>query len=163
MTLGLGFTLVDAITIFALIAGPIVAVIITLWAQSRSEKRAQKQRLFLTLMAHRKSNPPAIEWVNALNLIDVVFSEVPEIVRDWHNLFDVIQQKPQMNMDQFRARYLTLLSGMARHLGYKTLEQVDIDQFYSPDAHGMMVTRQEALQNEFLRVLNASKSFSESN
>jgi hypothetical protein len=45
----------DYITIFALFAGPAIAVIITLWHQSRTTKKEAKQKLFLDLMSNRKS------------------------------------------------------------------------------------------------------------
>jgi hypothetical protein len=43
----------DIVTIIALIVGPVIAVIITLWSQKRSEKRLAKRQLFVTLMANR--------------------------------------------------------------------------------------------------------------
>lgn len=67
--------------IAAIIIGPLVAVLITVWLQRRHQKYDAKLRLFTTLMIHRKSNPPAFDWVNALNLIDVVFEDDQEIVR----------------------------------------------------------------------------------
>jgi hypothetical protein len=80
----------DYITIFALFAGPAIAVIITLWHQSRTTKKEAKQKLFLDLMSNRKSMPPSQQWVNALNLIDVVYQDSPIIVRSWHDLFQII-------------------------------------------------------------------------
>jgi hypothetical protein len=111
-------------------------------------------------MAHRKSNPPAAEWVNALNLIDVVFAKNPAVVAAWHNLFQTAQIHP-MPQATWNHQYLSLLSVMARELGYRQLEQVDIDQFYSPQVHGDIAAKQKEVQDEILRVLKASKNFSE--
>jgi hypothetical protein len=76
----------DVVTIIALILGPVIAVIITLWSQERSEKRNAKWQLFLTLMANRKGGPSR-EWVNALNLIDVIYAGERRIVQLRHTLY----------------------------------------------------------------------------
>jgi hypothetical protein len=118
----------DVITIIALIVGPVAAVCITLWHQRRTEKRAAKERLFTNRMAHRRSWPPTPEWVNALNLIDVVYADNPTIVRKWHALYDILIQGP-LNVARFNHQYLELLSSMATSLGYRSLQQTDIDKF----------------------------------
>jgi len=58
----------DILTLVALVLGPLLAVWWTLRHEDHKQKRAAKERLFLTLMAHRKSNPPAADWANSLNL-----------------------------------------------------------------------------------------------
>src|SRR6185312_16955827 len=78
----------DWLTLAALILGPTLAVWLTLNFQKRTEKRAAKDRLFMTLMAHRKSTPN-LEWATALNLIDVVYSGHPTIVGKWHSMYNL--------------------------------------------------------------------------
>jgi hypothetical protein len=56
-----------------------------------------------------------------------------------------------------------MLSKMATVLGYKGLEQTDIDKFYFPQAQADLDKRQQDVATEFLRVLKASKNFSEGN
>lgn len=144
-------------TLIALFLGPVSAVAITLWHQRRTEKRASKERLFITLMAHRKSFPPTFDWAQALNLIDVVYAKHPKIVKLWHDLYDILCQVP-ISDQKFNHKYLDLLSAMAKVLGYKTLHQTDIDKFYSPQAHGTHAQQQQELAQELLRVLKASGS-----
>jgi hypothetical protein len=147
----------DIVTIIALIVGPVAAVCITLWYQRRTEKRATKERLFMSLMAHRKSMPPTPDWANALNLIDVVYADSPTIVRQWHSLYDVLTQAP-MNMQRFNHLYIELLSLMATSLGYRSIQQTDIDKFYAPQALGDQVVMNAEIQKELLRVLKATHS-----
>jgi hypothetical protein len=71
----------QTVNMIAIVLGPLLAVGITLWWQGRKEKRDAKERLFLTLMAQRRAFPPAIEWVNALNVIDVVFADHSQVVQ----------------------------------------------------------------------------------
>ncbi len=142
---------ITIIGIVAVIVGPIVAVAITLWWQQRKEKRDAKLRLFLGLMAHRKSTPPPHEWVAALNLIDVVFADHPKVIALWHELFNMYHN-PTTEESQNHKK-LELLSQMAEELGFARLQQVDIDKFYCPSAHTDQLKSHAETQAELLRVL----------
>jgi uncharacterized protein DUF6680 len=150
-------TVIEVVTVIALVAGPVIAVLITLWYQRRTDKRAAKERLFITLMAHRKSFSPAPDWTNALNLIDVVYADNPTIVQHWHSLYDILIQTP-MNMQRYTYQYLELLSAMAESLGYHSIKQTDIDKFYTPQAYGDQAIVSAEIQKELLRVLKATAS-----
>ncbi len=144
----------DIINIIAIITGPIFAVVITLWWQQRKEQRDAKRRLFLTLMAHRRAVPPTTDWVNGLNVIDVVFSEHPQVVQLWHEYYASLVNPPANQNFQARDHtYLLMLSAMARSLGYRRLEQTDIDKFYSPQVHADQMRLNWECQAEWLRVL----------
>lgn len=140
------------ITALAIFIGPLSGVLFTLWFQARKERKDQKQRLFLTLMAHRKSNPPTFDLVNGLNLIDVVFSEHRQVVTLWHEYYDLLCQTP-VNWHLAESKYLDLLSEMAKVLKYSDLSQTDISRFYSPIAHGNQAQLSISTQLELLRVL----------
>jgi hypothetical protein len=147
----------DVVTVIALVAGPVIAVIITLWYQQRRQRYDAKKGVFLVLMANRRSNPPTLEWANALNLIDVVFADNRKVVDKWHDLFKLADQTA-INWGQFGHTYIELLSEMAKVLGYRQLQQTDIDRFYAPQAHGTQAALNQELQNEFLRVLKATNT-----
>jgi hypothetical protein len=151
----------EIITIVALLVGPLMAVIITLWQQSRGEKRSAKARLFAMLMAHRRSNPPPIEYVNSLNLIDVVFRDNPAVVSKWRELYDLLNHPhAQINWIQVGHARIELLSEMATCLGYRRLRQIDIDRFYMPQALETEAAAQKELRDELMRVLKDTKSLS---
>lgn len=84
----------QTMNIIAVISGPILAVLISLWLQNRKHKKDTQQHLFLTLMAYRKSYPPPNAWVESLNLIDVVFAKHQKVVKLWHEYHDLLSQKP---------------------------------------------------------------------
>jgi hypothetical protein len=150
----------DWAIVLATVTAPVTSVVITLWWQTRKEKRDAKERLFLTLMAHRKTFPPAIEWVNALNVIDVVFADQPQVVELWHRYYDGLAIPPSnQNYQQRDHTYLLMLSAMARSLGYRRLEQTDIDKFYSPQVHGDQMQMNYQCQAEWLRVLQNTARF----
>lgn len=149
--------IMDAVNIAAIVIGPVVAVVITLWWQERKEKRDAKMKLFVTLMAHRKSDPPPYEWVSALNLIDVVFEDCPRVVELWHSFYDLLQAPARTPAQDHK--HLELLSEMARILGYDKIQQVDIDKFYSPPAHREQLAANAESQAELLRVLRNTSRF----
>lgn len=148
---------IQTINIIALFSGPILAVVITLIYQSQKEKRAVKVQLFTTLMAHRKTL--SVEWVNALNLVDVVFSEHAKVVALWHEYYALLHVE---SPEQYRTREKTctnLLAEMGKVLGYKNLQQVDIDKFYTPVAHGEQSQMNARIQTEWLRILENTNHF----
>ena len=143
--------------IIAILLSPIVPVLITLWWQKRKEKRDAKIRLFTTLMAFRKSYPVSHEWAQALNLIDVIFSDSQKVVDRWHKYYDNLNDEHGAG-----ARihlYLELMSEMSRELGFPNLQQTDIDKFYVPGVHGTQADLNAECQREWLRVLNATAKF----
>lgn len=144
------------ITALAIVLGPLAGVVFTLWFQKRKERRDAQHRLFFTLMAHRRSNPPTFDWANALNLIDVVFADNREVVGLWHQHYDLLCQDP-VNWHLADAKYLDLLAAIGRSLGYKDLSQTDISKFYSPRAHGNQAQLATETQTELLRVLKATE------
>jgi hypothetical protein len=150
----------ETISIAAIFLGPIFAVAITLWWQRRKERQDAKLHLFLTLMAQRRSLPPTIDLVKALNLIDVVFADTPLVLEWWHKYFEHLSNPPSnQNFQPREHTYLTMLSAMARSLGYKKLEQTDIDKFYSPQAHVDQIQMNSQIQSELLRVLQNTAHF----
>src|SRR5579863_7503154 len=121
------------ITAGALIIGPALSVIIGLYLQKRKEKRDVKMRAFMILMAHRKTMPPVQDLVNTLNIVDLVFEKDKDVVKLWHEYFDLLCHDP-LNMQLVEPKYLDLLASMAKALGYRELAQTDIARFYSPKA-----------------------------
>ncbi len=146
------------IAIIAVIVGPIAAVVITLWYQRRRQKFDTKNNLFLRLMAQRRANPPSVDLVNSLNLIDVVYSEHPRVVSLWHDYYD-LRCQPQVNESTALHKYIDLLSEMAKSLGYKALSQTDIDRFYYPRIHEDLAQLNLNIQQEWLRVLRNTERF----
>ena len=138
----------ELLTVIAIFVGPIVAVSITLWHQSRKEKRNLKNQVFTTLMAQR-GFPTSQQWIMALQLIDIVFSDRPKILGLWHEYYDMLHHEPTDQMlEQWERKKLELLSEIAKDLGYKHLQQIDIDK--DTDLHAYLskegVTRGEYVE-----------------
>lgn len=148
-----------AVEIIAIVLSPVTAVCVTLWWQRRKEKRDAKIRLFTTLMAFRKSYPVSYEWANSLNVIDVVFADSPTVVEHWRRYYENLHQRDGHALEERVRIYLELMSEMARVLGFRNLQQTDIDRFYTPEAHGNQADLNTACQLEWLRVLKGTSRF----
>jgi Family of unknown function (DUF6680) len=151
----------DAINIAAIIFGPVFAVVITLWWQQRKEKRDAKIRLFTTLMAFRKAYPISYEWARSLNLIDVVFADSATVLDQWHQYYAFLQRQ-NLNPNELQEqnhKYLELMSAMAASLGFRKLQQTNIDKFYIPQLHATQADLNATCQMEWLRVLRSTSHF----
>ncbi|HEV2971871.1 MAG TPA: DUF6680 family protein, partial [Pirellulales bacterium] len=147
--------LMPVITVAAIIVGPILAVSVTLWHENRKQKLAAKRWLFFTLMAYRKSWPPAPDWLSALNQIDVVFYDVPPVVQAWRTYHDAlcVTSDEHLLATNPYTKMLDLLHEMAQHLSYSKIKPGDLDRFYSPKLLGNITNFQAQIQIELLRVL----------
>lgn len=114
---------------------PIDAVKVGRALNNEQQKDNAKRNLFLTLFALRGS-PVHIDYVRALNEIDVVFEDVPSVLEAWHIHYDSLQIKGQINENQiWDLQRTNLLSEMALHLGYNRIRQTDMIRSYYPQGH----------------------------
>jgi len=146
--------------IIAVAVIPIIVWVLGIKYQDRKAKKDAQLKVFLTLMSDRRTNPITKEWVDALNIIDVVFQDNKKVRQAWREYLDSLNERsPQFeSSNSFK---LDLLSEMAMALGYKNLKQTEIDRFYSPKYFGSQMSRQEIIFRENLRVLMHSKNFAE--
>jgi hypothetical protein len=89
--------------------------------------------------------------VNSLNVIDVIFADVPQVVELWHGYYaGLCHTAPNDNYQQREHTYLLMLSAMARNLGYRKIEQTDIDKFYTPQVAAVRLRSDSAATRRFL-------------
>ena len=140
---------------------PMIVWFLGIIHQDRKSKNEAQLRVFFTLMADSGSNPITKDWVDALNVIDIVFQDNKKVRNAWKEYLNSLNEKSP-HFDKQNSFKLDLLSEMAVALGYNNLKQTEIDRFYSPKYFGSQMSRQDFLFEENMRVLTHSKSFSES-
>lgn len=148
------------VQVVAVAVVPIVVWFIGIKYQDRKAKKDAQLNVFLTLMANRKANPITREWVNSLNIIDVVFQDDKKVRQAWKEYYDSLNNKSP-HFETNNSYMLDLLSEMAMSLGYKDLKQTEIDAFYNPQLFLDQNKLQKQLIEENLRVLKHSKNLSE--
>lgn len=67
------------LNLIAVLLIPVVAVIVGQYLQERAKKRKDKMQIFQCLMTRRITGWAALEAVNAINSIDIVFTDNKEI------------------------------------------------------------------------------------
>ncbi len=144
------------VTGLAIFLGPLAGVIFTFWFQSRKDKSAEKYRLFLVLMAERKAPLVSAQVAQALNKIDVVFSDCNKVKNLWHEYYALLHQPPG---EPRVHKWLELLAAMSEELRYSSLSQLDLDKFYLPQGHVDDAEFQRKVAQQWSRVLENTEHF----
>lgn len=147
------------IYILAILLSPVIAVLVTIFLQSRKAKKDYKMYIFSALIATRHS-PINDETVRALNMIDIAFYKDKNVRKLWREYYEMLHNKGLDNELGYKTRQtknLELITEMAKVLGYgKEITALDVERVYYPVGLGQAFSRSEEIANELLRVLKAS-------
>ena len=134
------------INILAVLLSPVVALWISNIIQNRKEKRKEKMQILKVLMTQRFS-VKNIEYVNALNLIDVVFVDSKDVRSAYKNLYNEYASTIDLNNENNRQIFqekikkatTQLLEAIVKDIGYKdkitwdTLQEPYMPQWLSDE------------------------------
>lgn len=160
----------EILTLIALIAGPVIAVIIARNMDTRRAKRERRMDIFRTLMRTRRSRLMP-DHVGALNLVEIEFKEETAVITEWKAYFEHLaidhpkrteeQVKDEMAQAEKQRRFgkyderiakerekllAKLLHAIAKVLGFK-IEQLEIfEGGYAPQGWGDIEIQQEAIR-----------------
>jgi len=160
----------ELITLIALVAGPVIAVLIARHLDDRRAKRNRQLDIFRTLMRTRRMTISP-DHVGALNLVEIEFQEVPSVINEWtvyinhlfteHSKLTNEQTDDKTSQEEWgrrtdiynkringeRAKLLAkLLHSISRVLNFK-IEQLDIfEGGYMPVAWNDIEMQQEAIR-----------------
>lgn len=116
----------------SLISG-LLATIMTLIVQNKAQKKQAKQKIFENLMSYRYALHLQ-ESVNELNKIDVVFYDNENVITSWKEFkAEALRAgKDSDNPNLLLDKQLKILEEMAKVLGYKKINWMEIKEFYYP-------------------------------
>lgn len=138
---------------------PFITWFISTKYQERKDKRAQKMRLFLTLVSYR-GKPVHYLFVNALNQIEIIFHKEPQIVNAWKKYYDSLALPYSDVINQQRTHLrVNLITEIAKDLGYEAWKQTDIDSFYTPVGHEEETLFDLELKGQLLAYLQEGNKF----
>lgn len=165
-------SIIDWITILAILAGPILAVQAQSWVDRRRSKQDRKLQIFRTLMSQRATRLSS-QYVDALNLIDIEFHSDKGITDKWKELLDHFGSGPKKEDYPDSTQFKTLLdiwskkqqdliaellALMANRLGFK-FDKVHIAKgVYNPQAHDQARIEQTLIRLKMLELLNGKIS-----
>ncbi len=160
----------QVVSIVAIVVGPVVAVLITIWLTRQTQKKDRQLEVFRKLMMTRRI-PLSPEHVGALNLVEIEFHGVEKVLTPYKALMthfateharrpnetatnDDGETEARHKDDRFHARIneeraklrTTMLHAIAQQLSYR-IDQLDIfDGGYSPEGHAMIEWEQQMIR-----------------
>lgn len=146
------------LNLIAVLLIPVVAVIVGQYLQERDQKRKDKMQIFQCLMTRRITGWAALEAVNAINSIDIVFADCKEI-RNQLTIWKSKCRKDIPHEEQYREQ-CKLLELMANDLGYKDKITWDIIQNpYYPEGLDQQLTINTQIMNGQVEWAKAAGQF----
>ncbi len=109
--------IMSILNVIAVLVIPVVAVLIGQKLQEKSEKRKDKMKIFQCLMTRRTTGWANPDAVDALNTIDIVFSDCEAVRKQWHILYE--KYRPEIQRPEQYKEECKLLELIANDLGYK--------------------------------------------
>lgn len=125
-TVWLGLRLYELLTLAGVFAGPLSAVLITLWIENRRRKSdARTQILRMILTTRRLFSEPA--YVMAINLIEVEFNDCADVMKARREYLDMVSQEPSgerraEHEQRMLAKQSTMIARMMKAIGLKASE-----------------------------------------
>jgi hypothetical protein len=155
---------IGAVTVLAVIAGPILALYIQDKLNVRREQRGRKLWVFKTLMATRNTRV-APDHVTAVNMIDIEFYGDKGVTRAWNVYRDHLNNGPQDPKDpkieeiskewnkEGDRLFNIMLDKIAKAVGYDFEELLLVKGGYYPQAHSDLETDQMLLRKGLIGLL----------
>lgn len=159
------------LNIFAVIAGPILAVQAQKWIERRREDRIRKVFLFRELMATRAARLSQ-RHVEALNLIDLEYPgnkrKDKPVHEAWRSYLDALgipntpdnPANQQLIFERRNRSFTELMYQMSKRLGFP-FDRVAIERnVYAPIAHGKLEDDQELIRRGVVELLTGKRALS---
>ena len=155
----------EGLTIIALIAGPVLAVLITRWLDNRRDKKSRRWQIFRDLMCFR-THPTSQGFVTALNLIEVEFYDDWEVLNALKNLLEHYnKQEPQgqgllqTHLREAEELRTLLIKEVALALGIE-LDSLDIlGKGYYPVAWANLEDHEATMRHLLSDIMRGNRSF----
>ena len=155
--------IVDGLTIFALILGPTLAVLITKYYDKKREAQRRKWEIFRDLMCYR-SDGVSQGFVSSLNLIEVEFHDNESVLAAWKSLYEhfckaepVEDNRKKRFLDEREKLKAVLLQKVAQSLGIK-IDSLDMLQTgYYPQRWEWDEQDQWLMRKKFNEVLEGTR------
>jgi hypothetical protein len=128
----MNLTLVDILTIIAIVVGPIAAVVITRLMDARSSAYSRKYQIFGDLIRTRaaKISP---EHVSALNLVEIEFNRSARVKSAWDRYMENLSSDTPTDQSAFNSfilrrdqLFIKLVQEIANDIGFKHVDITDM-------------------------------------
>jgi hypothetical protein len=117
--------------LLAALVGAVIGAIMAFKYQRKMEVQRDKRGLMQMLMAYRSVGAVEIDWIKALNMIDIVFHDSQEI-KALLRRYMYYTDSTRYQTNEHQQILVDLLYAMGQSCGYKQLTEVDIRDAYNP-------------------------------
>ena len=111
--------------------GAIIGATLAYRNQYRIELKRDKRAVIQNLMMYRNVGAHELDWIKALNVIDIVFHENKKVRELYHSLLAQLRP-PLFQNNQWVETFYQLVYEMAQCSDYKNLTIHDIRDYYAP-------------------------------
>jgi hypothetical protein len=120
-------TMIELLTLIALVGGPIAAVCITLWMEHRRQTM-QRRMYVVRMMLTTRHMPADPKWNAAINLIPVEFHDKAQVMQKWREFHERANVRTEGNQldPRFTAAQSGLINEVLKASGLTNLSEGDI-------------------------------------
>ena len=114
-----------------------IGAILAFRYQRTIELKREKRYILQTLMMYRNVGANELDWIKALNAVDIVYHDNKKVRELLHTFFAQTVQPHYQNL-QWQETFYQMVFLMAQSSGYSNLTMHDLRDFYSPiilDSH----------------------------
>lgn len=146
----------NLILIINILMSPLIATLISIYISNRYKKRNEKIKILEKLMITRL-NRSSIDYVQALNVIDVVFYNSKNVRKEYKKLLEeYYSDKP--NNEEINIRNLKLIEAISKDIGYTKINWEEIAKPYAPNWYYIELRNQEKFKNGQLAIADIIES-----
>jgi hypothetical protein len=156
--------LTNALTILAILVGPIMALMIQRELDKKRERDKRRRELFRTLWS-TKTFPSRLHFrhVEALNMICLEFAGRRPVLDAWKEYLDILNQVvPEMGTEQFfrerNSKFTELLFAISQDLRYE-FSRLEVEKLaYSPTAHNTWAEQETVFREHAVAIMQGRES-----
>lgn len=100
--------------------------------QRQMEIRKEKRAILQVLMMYRNVGAHELDWIKALNAVDLVFHDNPSVIEKYHKYLALIEPNVYKSGAHVQC-FVELLYSMGQCTGYRNLTEDNIRKTYSPE------------------------------
>jgi len=156
-----GTGLLEWLTLFAIIIGPLLGIWVTRWIDSAKERKDRRWELFVTLR-RTKGLELSPDHVAAINMVPVLFPEDAEAMGEWETLMDALNNPAWQSGDEMVLNSIIQSAADARHnlirrigevVGAKLPKKEQHRLGYAPVAWSQELGEQAEVRRRLIEVL----------
>lgn len=152
--------LLSLAVVFATLGGPVLAVLVTRYIDTKRDQRRRRLEIFRMIMRTRRATL-SVDHVTALNMVEIEFYDQPKVLAAYQDLFkhfNLSGPAPPDWWDKRMKLQTKLLSAMGKSLGYDFAQLEVLEGGYTPKGWTTAEQEQQELRRLLIDVCSGKRS-----